>query len=300
MTAFGAQPWSAGHSQDRGTSVMPEETALVAVHRWFAKGEGWAYHPDLGDKLQLAIGEVADHLKSSKINDQFVLSSGRGTLVGEKFPDDECNNPRALNRHPFILRLAFLNERSPDKDTIKVVRERLTQLALPTEQGESDDLAISLLPDDPLTIDSPPEEARSHGAGRGNSGKSTARTVSAGREWSHEQDIIHELNRKVMTLESDKNKVSKDLDRVTAERNRARKECNEAKVLIQCSTVIFVITILLGDSLLLLEWMFGNAVAIELFLAIALNGCAFIYWFWIWLLGSTSGEADDRKRRRSR
>ena len=134
---------------------MAQATVPVAVHMWFANGDGWAYHPDLKNNFQWAVGAVAKYLKFCETKEEFIVKSKQGTLVGERLPDMACKDPRAVNRSPFILRFGYLDVHSTNEETIETVRERLGQLDLPKMQGECSTLEISLVPEQPSVTDQP-------------------------------------------------------------------------------------------------------------------------------------------------
>src|SRR5690349_9722551 len=80
----------------------------VVVHRWFADGEGWAYHPNLKNTWSDMAGDVDKYLKSRSLSEEFVVPHRNGDLIGEKIADEDCLDPKAVNRRPFILRMAFV------------------------------------------------------------------------------------------------------------------------------------------------------------------------------------------------
>lgn len=82
----------------------------VAVHRWFADGAGWAYHPEIDDRvLEEIIRTVTPILYSSENESRGIHQSAAGLLVVEKFPQDDCDDASAVARSPHVLRVAVLS-----------------------------------------------------------------------------------------------------------------------------------------------------------------------------------------------
>ena len=82
----------------------------VAVHRWFADGAGWAYHPEIDDRvLEEIIRTVTPILYSSENESRGIHQSAVGLLVVEKFPQENCDDASAVTRSPHVLRVAVLN-----------------------------------------------------------------------------------------------------------------------------------------------------------------------------------------------
>ena len=82
----------------------------VAVHRWFADGAGWAYHPEIDDRvLEEIIRTVTPILYSSENESRGIHQSAVGLLVVEKFPQKNCDDASAVARSPHVLRVAVLN-----------------------------------------------------------------------------------------------------------------------------------------------------------------------------------------------
>ena len=85
----------------------------VAVHRWFRRGEGWAYHPVMEprlDKLMLILKSRLDSRATLAVEsaERFSLPWSQGALVGCQVRDSNCPDPQAQNRHPTILRVALV------------------------------------------------------------------------------------------------------------------------------------------------------------------------------------------------
>ncbi|GAB4135115.1 MAG: hypothetical protein Tsb009_01060 [Planctomycetaceae bacterium] len=123
--------------------------AFVLVHMWFRKGEGWAFHPSIGDHLEKFIGAVEDYVRSPELELTFELPFNRGVLIGEKIPDHNCQDPKAENRNPFILRVAYLQDITLDdirfeENILTEVREKLRELELPEQNGRCKALKLRL------------------------------------------------------------------------------------------------------------------------------------------------------------
>src|SRR5262245_59347686 len=74
----------------------------VAVHRWFADGSAWAYHPWFRGKTRDLL-EALDRQLKSEARDPFEVSGLGGVLIGEKAEDPDCGDRRALHRRPAVL-----------------------------------------------------------------------------------------------------------------------------------------------------------------------------------------------------
>ena len=120
--------------------------APVAVHMWFADGEGWAYHPNFAGHVEEVVDALNDVLKSSQVREFAVAFRGR-YLVGERVEDVDCRDPKAARRRPFIVRAALLKE-APSAEFAGLVRERLREIT-PATRGSSELLKVSLKPPAP-------------------------------------------------------------------------------------------------------------------------------------------------------
>jgi hypothetical protein len=106
---------------------------MVAIHCWFAGGEGWAYHPWYEDRkhelLAALKGELESRreLESSDRRRRFVQKAMGGVLFGEQVSDASCPDQAATGRHPTILRVVFLRSEPPELDRVAIA-ERLSRL----------------------------------------------------------------------------------------------------------------------------------------------------------------------------
>lgn len=118
----------------------------LAIHRWFADGEGWAWSPR-------HLGEVPDEPLGPVLRDRPVPPGGRTGLLGYRglwlvyhhLADDEPEDPKAVGRHPSVLRVVALPAR-PRSEFQQELIERLRQVPLPKQRGENPDLVLSVPP----------------------------------------------------------------------------------------------------------------------------------------------------------
>jgi hypothetical protein len=101
---------------------IPIALGAVIIHRWFADGAGWAYHPTYGDHRLRIVKVLGDELSNQRQKleagngrHRFVRMIEEGVLLGEVVDDLACPDPMAAGRHPTILR-AVLLQGKPSKD----------------------------------------------------------------------------------------------------------------------------------------------------------------------------------------
>jgi hypothetical protein len=88
---------------------------FVAVHRWFAQGEGWAYHPWYTPHLRQLITAVQTELENRRNLEQYdgyrecEIEALGGVLFVVHQRDDHCLNETAAKDYPTILRVVFLS-----------------------------------------------------------------------------------------------------------------------------------------------------------------------------------------------
>lgn len=115
------------------------EAGPVAVYRWFADGEGWAYHPwyvPYGAELSRALDQP---LKGP--TGPFAIAALGGYLIGENLPDPDCLDSKARDRHPIILRVAFVAG-PPTASQRQELHRALQQVSLPVEPGQHPELLL--------------------------------------------------------------------------------------------------------------------------------------------------------------
>ncbi len=117
---------------------MPE--GKVAVHRWFAGGEDWACHPWFARHGRELLAVLDRRLKSGEEGD-FRIEALGGVLVGESWPDPACPDPKARDRRPSVLRVAFVPQPLTPAEADAVL-QTLDRLPLPERPGEDDALVV--------------------------------------------------------------------------------------------------------------------------------------------------------------
>jgi hypothetical protein len=127
---------------------MSARKACVAIHMWFADGDGWAYHPKLhGKTFQNIVKGVGKHLHSVNNSESIDLDYEAGKLIGDKSPQEDVKDPKAIRRSPFVLRVAWVPREFLVTLSLETVRKRLKELELPGQRGECKELVISLDPE---------------------------------------------------------------------------------------------------------------------------------------------------------
>lgn len=126
-----------------------EGQGAIAIHRWFAQGEGWSYHPWFQSRLQEFLTVIKPELEG---RGEILPKSGGarmiecqalgGFLIGEQVFDPECPDPLAAGRCPTILRVAFLEAR-PEAGNDEKIRAELRQIPLPEKAGPDTGLKLA-------------------------------------------------------------------------------------------------------------------------------------------------------------
>src|SRR5262249_56749926 len=88
--------------------LLADGDGKVAIHRWFAAGEGWDLPPWYVPR-QLELLRVLDKRLKSSEEGVFTVPVFGGVLLGEKLADLHCPDVRARERKPTILRVAFFS-----------------------------------------------------------------------------------------------------------------------------------------------------------------------------------------------
>lgn len=120
----------------------------VAIHRWFADGEGWAYHPWYESRqfeLLAVLQPELDHrreLEERGRHRSFTYYAMGGVLVGDQMSDPDCKDDRAVDRNPTILRALFLDD-VPSPSLRRAIIEKLVQLDA-QQVGPDDNLKVTL------------------------------------------------------------------------------------------------------------------------------------------------------------
>ncbi|MCS6850414.1 MAG: hypothetical protein NZ700_04510 [Gemmataceae bacterium] len=112
-----------------------DNAGVVAIHRWFADGEGWAYHPWFRERLDALLAAVKpelDRRSDLRMDDRadrvFVQEAMGGFLLGQMEHDRNCSDPKARGRAPTILRVVFLSNK-PNEDEIQAIVPHLMGLS---------------------------------------------------------------------------------------------------------------------------------------------------------------------------
>ncbi len=114
----------------------------VAVHRWFAGGEDWACHPWFAGHGRELLAALDRRLKSRE-DGAFRIEALGGMLVGESRPDPDCPDPKARERRPCVLRVAFVGQPLTEAECDDVLR-KLAELPLPEHPGAYPTLTVAL------------------------------------------------------------------------------------------------------------------------------------------------------------
>lgn len=117
----------------------------VMLHMWFVNGDGWAYHPFFSEqKLFRPTVYALKHALTQGDRDKkttFTIPFKEGQLVCVMFPQENCPDPKAVNRSPFVLLVAYLSS-LPAPSQVEAVVEELCNLGLPERPGQNTDLCI--------------------------------------------------------------------------------------------------------------------------------------------------------------
>jgi hypothetical protein len=123
---------------------------FVAIHRWFAQGEGWAYHPWYDQRiaeLLAALKPVLDRRKELErcggSQPSYIPAMG-GTLFVIHERDDKCPDQAALHRYPTILRAVYLLQKPTTKHEEKSIQQQLKAVPAVDYPGPDERLLLSL------------------------------------------------------------------------------------------------------------------------------------------------------------
>jgi hypothetical protein len=146
-----------------GSAPPPQEISAeievpYAVHRWFASGEGWAYHPDIdlkqvrrwATRILANRSDVwqptpdGEQVHEALEKEQLPCDTGHNLcLVYRHYADKECPDPRAKQRFPTVLIVALAHDLNDAE--IKEVQKQLGALRdedLPQQPGRQDTLKL--------------------------------------------------------------------------------------------------------------------------------------------------------------
>ncbi len=116
----------------------------VFVHRWFRRGEGWAYHPSLSGKLNEAIYAVDRVLKYGNREGErgkVEFPKENAWIVYAMRLDLNSEDPKAKNRQPFYL-TATIIDHNPETKELDKIYQQLENLPEVEEEGANIDLYI--------------------------------------------------------------------------------------------------------------------------------------------------------------
>jgi hypothetical protein len=148
-----------------GSAPPPQEISAeievpYAVHRWFASGEGWAYHPDIdlkqvrswATRILANRSDVwqptpdGEQVHEALEREQLSCDTGHNLcLVYRHYADKECPDPRAKQRFPTVLIVALAHDLNDAE--IKEVQKQLSALHdkdLPQQPGRQDTLKLTV------------------------------------------------------------------------------------------------------------------------------------------------------------
>lgn len=119
----------------------------VMLQMWFADGASWAYHPFFSEnKLFIPIVYAVSHTLTYGDRDKkttITIPFKERKLVGVMFPQENCQDPKAVNRSPFVFLVAYLSF-LPTPNQIEAVAEELCKLNLPERGGKNTNLWIKV------------------------------------------------------------------------------------------------------------------------------------------------------------
>lgn len=116
------------------TPVASKLRCPVVVHRWFATGEGWAWHPDQTPADFAPLSALLADRPSAGQSQTKLLDAGGVCWLCHHAADPESPDPKATDRHPSILRAVALPSR-PKAGYWDQLAERLAEFPLPNGPG---------------------------------------------------------------------------------------------------------------------------------------------------------------------
>lgn len=116
--------------------------AAVVIHRWFERGAGWAYAPEI-ENSKLAVMAVLDRqLKAGRPGTFSIQMAAGGCLIGTVADDPECPDPKAKGRKPTILRAVLLRDQPSEAQQQSLLRF-MAEIS-PTRPGPDPALVLRL------------------------------------------------------------------------------------------------------------------------------------------------------------
>lgn len=98
----------------------------LVMHRWFKTGAGWAFDVSLdGNVLPIIKGLGSE--STARDAGTFKVPYGNGFLLGVRYPDETCEDPRARGRRPTIVVAAVIPHGMPpseEEELYRLLRKR--------------------------------------------------------------------------------------------------------------------------------------------------------------------------------
>jgi hypothetical protein len=130
------------------TPTKQRRICPLVMHRWFKRGEGWAFHPSLDSSVQRIFQSLTDQFRererASFVGSAFKVPYGPGYLIGIHRLDTECQDPLATQRRPTILAAAFA-EGGVSSDYQQLIQAKVEGQTFPQNSGPSSDFKIEIV-----------------------------------------------------------------------------------------------------------------------------------------------------------
>ncbi len=114
---------------------------FVFVHRWFRRGEGWAYHPEMEGRVRDIAAVVAPRLLRGE-RGRFDIPLDHGLLLGEIVADTDCENATATARGASIAKVALLPAEPVFRKNADRLYRALQAVQPPSVEGPDGKLVI--------------------------------------------------------------------------------------------------------------------------------------------------------------
>ena len=100
-----------------------------------------------GENLDKVVEAVDTYLFSAASTASFeVPLKDGGFLIGEKTPQVKCNDPKAKDRHPTVIRIAKMSRALSGAISRESLRDQLRNMELPAKRGPSGSLTVTVAP----------------------------------------------------------------------------------------------------------------------------------------------------------
>ncbi len=114
---------------------------FVFIHRWFRRGEGWAYHPDMEGRVRDIAHAVAPRVLRGE-RGRFEIPLEHGMLLGEIVADTDCKNVSAIARGASIAKVALLPANPVVQKNVDRLYRALQTVQTPSAEGPHAKLVI--------------------------------------------------------------------------------------------------------------------------------------------------------------